>query len=60
MFVPFRKLILSRRVNGSDVHVAAPGALEIAASDGTRRSFRAADFKMNSELNCNERGRGKI
>ena len=46
MFVPFRKLILSRRVNGSDVHVAAPGALEIAASDGTRRSFRAADFKM--------------
>jgi hypothetical protein len=46
MFVPFRKLILSRRVNGSDVHVAAPGALEVAASDGTRRSFRAADFNM--------------
>jgi len=44
LFVPYRKLILSRRVNGSDVHVASPGALEVAASDGTRRSFRATDF----------------
>ena len=44
MWVPIYKKILSRRVNGTDVHVPAPGALEIAASNGSARSFRPADF----------------
>ena len=54
MDAPVRKLILARRVNGSDVHVAAPGALEVAASDGTRRSFRPADFELRAGV---DRGR---
>lgn len=44
MWVPNYKRILSRRVNGSNVHVPAPGALEITASDGSVSSFRPADF----------------
>lgn len=44
MFVPLRKLILTREVNGSATHIPQGGALELRVSDGSTRSITSATF----------------
>ena len=44
MWVPQRKIILTRQVNGSDVHVPAGGVLELRRSDGTRLDLTTSTF----------------
>ena len=44
LWVPDRKQILSRRVNGSDVHVPAGGTLELLDSSGAVQRITTASF----------------
>jgi hypothetical protein len=43
LYVPNFKKILARQVNGTDMHMPAPGALELVDSSGQRQSFTPAN-----------------